>query len=337
MNQTTAKKYLTPLNLFYFALGLLILIFLVRKIDFPALIQLMLKIKPEYLVLGGLIYLCKAVTRSVRFTRINTRSSPDFFKMLRLSLATSLASQLLPLKLGELSYVYLLKKDNRSSIPQGLSTLMVIRIFDLLAISLLFIIISFVLRLPPNLSIYFYSILAFIGFLLMLILGLLLVSRNSRVVLQFISRFPNLHKLPFMDKILAVLEGIFEDLKQYQAREYLEWTALAALEWLINYATYHVILVGIGLTPTFFDTVVGVTFAALASILPINSIGSFGTLEAGWAAGLVLLGYPQQIAITSGFATHFLTLFYMLLFGGLSWLSYLFLRRNRFNQAGEVQ
>lgn len=326
MKSPVSKKYFSAWNLLYFVLGLLVLFFLLRKIDFAGLMRLILNIQPGYLVLGGLIYLCKAGVRSARFTRMNARAHPSYLKMVRLSLATSLASQLLPLKLGELSYVYLLKKDLRSSIPQALSSLMVIRVFDLLAIALLFLGYSFATRLPANLSVYFYSILGFVGVLLFLILGLLLISRTGAGILDYVFRFALIKRIPFLRRLRRGLEGIFTELRQYSGREYLEWTALSVLEWAVNYAVYHVILLGIGLTPSLFDTVVAVTFAALASVLPVNSFGSFGTLEAGWATGLVLLGYPQEIAISSGFATHLLTLFYMLLFGGISWVSYWLIR-----------
>jgi uncharacterized membrane protein YbhN (UPF0104 family) len=173
------------------------------------------------------------------------------------------------------------------------------------------------------LSIYFQSILWFIVFLLVIIIGLLVLSAIDRVNMQFILRLRLVESLPVLRKLLLGLENFLTNLKQYKISEYLEWTALASIEWLINYAVFHVILLGIGLTPTFFDTVVSVTFASLASVLPINSVGNFGTQEAGWATGLILLGYSKEIAITSGFATHLLTLAYMLLLGGIAWLSYL--------------
>lgn len=337
MSLPARKKYLSAWNLVYFILGLGVLVFLLRKVDFPGLAQLIFKIDPLFLLLGGSIYLVKAGLRSLRFTRMNARSKPGYWKMLRLSLASSLASQILPLKLGELSYVYLLKKDYRAPIAQGLSSLMIIRIFDLLAISLLFLVISLATGLPEGLSVYFYSILAFVAVLLLVVVALLALSRNGPAVLGFLFRFGALEKASLIQKLRKGLEGVFADLSQYTGREYLEWTLLAVLEWSVNYAVYHVILLGAGLTPTFFDTVVGVTFAALASVLPINSFGNFGTQEAGWATGLVLLGYSQTVAINSAFATHLLSLLFMLVFGGVSWVSYLLAGRADASETGEIQ
>lgn len=311
-------------NILFFLLGLAILVFLLLKIDFHSLVQLIGKIHWQYLALGAVAYLCKGTLRSFRFYRLNRRSQPSYVRMLRLTFASSLASQILPLKLGELSYVYLLKRDHEAPISQGLSTLLVVRLFDLLAISILFIAIAFIAQVPAGLSVYFYSILAFIGALVLLLIALLVLANFAQPVLNFFFGHAWVQKIPLADKLRRMTENIFTDLKQYRPMEYGEMVATACAEWLVNYATFQVMLIGMGLTPSFFATVVAVTFAALASVLPINSFGNFGTQEAGWATGLVLLGFTQSLALTSGFGTHLLTLGYMLVFGGLSWLSYLF-------------
>jgi len=50
--------------------------------------------------------------------------------------------------------------------------------------------------------------------------------------------------------------------------------------------------------------VAGNTGQVLANVLPVNSFGSFGTLEAGWSGGFVLVGMSPQDAITTGFGYH---------------------------------
>jgi glycosyltransferase 2 family protein len=322
------KKTLSPWNILYFILGLFVLYFLLKQINFHDLIQLILQVKIEYFLLGGLLYLCKSLVRALRFKRINRRFSPRFLMMLRLTLATSVASQVMPMKLGELSYVYLMKKEG-SSISYGLSSLVVIRLIDLLTISLLFIIITLSAHPSANMSIYFQSILWFMSFLMAIIFGLLVLSAFDRANLRFLMRFPLVGRLPLLKKLALGGDNFLTNLKQYTIIEYLEWTGLASIEWMINYFIFYVLMVGLGIAPTFFDTVVSVTFASLASVLPINSIGNFGTQEAGWATGMVLLGYSKEIAIASGFATHLLTLVYMLFFGGIAWLSYFTVRSPR--------
>ena len=43
-------------------------------------------------------------------------------------------------------------------------------------------------------------------------------------------------------------------------------------------------------------------------ILPIKSIGGFGTTEGSWAIGLILLGITKKSAIQAGFVIHIFAL-----------------------------
>jgi hypothetical protein len=244
-------------------------------------------------------------------------------RMLRLTLASSLASQLMPLKLGELAYVYLVKKDFQSTLTQGISSLVVIRIFDLLAISILFILALLGFGLPAGMSIYLYYVLAFIA---ALVFGLFALVSGRKFLPAFTSHLVQttfLRKIPAAVKLQTSIENILHDLGQYKGKEYGELMVYPLLEWSTNFAMYHILLLGMGFSPRLLHTVTGVSFAALASVLPINSFGNFGTQEAGWATGLMLSGFSQQAAITSGFATHLLSLAFMLVMGGIAWVAYL--------------
>ena len=200
MTFSSIKKRLSIWNILFFAFGLLVLFFLLKQINFQDLVNLLIKVKMEYLLMGGVLYLCKGLLRALRFKRANQRYPISFLKMLRLTYASSLASQVLPLKLGELTYVYLLKRDNRASISHGLSSLMVIRLIDLLAVSLLFIIVTLVAPVPAGLGIYFNAILAFMAFLLAAILGVVLISSRDEVILSFFHRFSLVKKVVLVKK-----------------------------------------------------------------------------------------------------------------------------------------
>ncbi len=331
MNQVFTRKPALAWRLVYFGLGLVVLYFLLRQIEFGDLVSLILTIKPQYLLLGALIYLGKGVLRSVRLARLNTRLGMRFIKILRLTFASSLASQLLPMKLGEFSYVYLLREKD-ATLSQGFSSLMVLRLMDMLAISLLFLLISLGARLPAEFPGYFRSILIFFGLLLAGLIGILLLSRQDVAVVALLGRLRPVERISVLKRSVNALGNFLSSLKQYRPFTMIEGILLALLEWLVNYLVFHVILFGFGMAPSFYATVVSVTFAALASVLPINSFGNFGTQEAGWATGMILMGLSKELAITSGFATHLLTLAYMLVFGGLSWLSYLWMTLRRTGQ-----
>ena len=63
--------------------------------------------------------------------------------------------------------------------------------------------------------------------------------------------------------------------------------------------------------------------ASLAAVVPINAVGSFGTLEAGWAASLAATGASAGEALASGFAVHLWSLLFSVVLGGLAglWLA----------------
>jgi hypothetical protein len=58
--------------------------------------------------------------------------------------------------------------------------------------------------------------------------------------------------------------------------------------------------------------------ASLAAVVPINAVGSFGTLEAGWAASLAATGASAAEALASGFAVHLWSLLFSVVLGGLA-------------------
>ncbi|MBE0699246.1 MAG: flippase-like domain-containing protein [Anaerolineaceae bacterium] len=316
MQKQAARKYISPLNILFFGIGLLLLIFLLSQVDFQNLARFIANIQPIYLLLGGLIYLIKSAIRALRFWRINAEAHPSFLKMLRLTLASSLASQLMPLKLGELTYIYLVKKDIGSPISQGISSLIIIRIFDLLAISILFILAALGFGMPTGLSVYFSYVLGFITFLVIILASLVGAGKFFSPIVNTLVQKTFLGKIPLIGKAQDGLERILAGLGKFNRKETVELVIYPLLEWSVNFAMYHVLLEGMGLSPRPLDTIIGVTFAALASVLPVNSFGNFGTQEAGWATGLILSGFTQQTALASGFATHLLSLGYMLVMGG---------------------
>ena len=79
-----------------------------------------------------------------------------------------------------------------------------------------------------------------------------------------------------------------------------------------------------------------VIFASISSgfteILPINSFGNFGTLELGWAGGLMYFGVPTEIAIESGFALHLLAFSMAIIIGIIALFSTFLLYKNNKNK-----
>jgi hypothetical protein len=66
--------------------------------------------------------------------------------------------------------------------------------------------------------------------------------------------------------------------------------------------------------------------ATVAASLPLNVVGSFGTQEAGWVATLAAAGVEPSLALAAGFAAHLWTLAFQTAMG-LAGLAYLAVRQ----------
>ena len=63
----------------------------------------------------------------------------------------------------------------------------------------------------------------------------------------------------------------------------------------------------------------GSAVASIANLLPINLIGNFGTLEAGWTSAFIVLGVPPETAAATGLASHLWALAFAAGYGAVAW------------------
>ncbi len=76
--------------------------------------------------------------------------------------------------------------------------------------------------------------------------------------------------------------------------------------WLGLFGVFHTSLLAFGVDVTLAQSVVGSGGGIMTNLLPVNGVGSFGTLEAGWTAGLVATGAPLGPVVAAGLAMHLL-------------------------------
>lgn len=105
--------------------------------------------------------------------------------------------------------------------------------------------------------------------------------------------------------------------------------------WLFTYLWFTSFLIACGYETAYSLVIFGATFAVLSKAIPLASVGGFGTHEAGWAMGFMLVGYDFQAAILSGLAINILTLAASMLFGIPSLLLILSILRGRRQPDGQ--
>lgn len=70
---------------------------------------------------------------------------------------------------------------------------------------------------------------------------------------------------------------------------------------------------GFGINLPFTKMLFGSTISVIVNALPISGIGNWGTMEAGWIAGFLLVGISKEKAIATALGVHLMIFILILL------------------------
>jgi uncharacterized protein (TIRG00374 family) len=230
----------------------------------------------------------------------------------------------LPSKLGELSYPYLLNRIGGISITEGLASLIASRVYDFFIILVIFLFSSLAFQNLFKVNLLFVLVLT-----LLLILVILLVFFYMNYLLTLISNVCGcFFKILRKEKsktylwVQRKIHEVSEDFYAIRAKKtYLAVTLTSLLSWSMIFLTFQAFLLGFGIQISFLKVLFGSTVAVIANALPIGGIGNWGTLEVGWAAGFLMTGLSKEQAIATGLGVHILIFVICALLGLLSWVT----------------
>ena len=255
------------------------------------------------LVLGGVL------TRALRFWILLGRRV-GFGLLVGIVFARNLFVDLLPARVGELSYVYLLSRRGHRQAEEGLATLVLAVLFDVVALAPLLVLgLVFVGRggaLPTTTLVAASAALAVVAY------GAILAAEPvSRFLAGSLERKAESPRLRNVAARLAVLAGALADARA--RRVFAPVLAVSLAVRLCKFGSYYFLVVAImaalGTTGTlqFFNVFLGTVAAELAAALPIHGIAGFGTFEGAWALAFVQLGFTREHAIVTGILAHALS------------------------------
>jgi len=135
-----------------------------------------------------------------------------------------------------------------------------------------------------------------------------------------ILRVTRLARLAFVRKAWASLDDAADEMARLGWRRMTAAFVWSLLVWAIQLVIFGAILHGFGLAPTPLEVVLGVALAQLAAALPVASVGSVGTHEAGWVLGFTPVGLSRTDAVVTGVAAQVLTLLFAALVAIPCWL-----------------
>lgn len=224
-----------------------------------------------------------------------------------------LATNLLPLRLGDVVRAVLIGNVPPITLARGLSTMVVERVLDMLFVVTL---LPFTLAEVKTLPNWMQSAARASGFAAVVAIVLLVVAANQRpfvhrlatALLQFIPRFNAATWLRRLDDLLAGLSSLT------RLGEGGVLVALSVLLWLPIVGAYYLALTAVHIQPTWSMAAFVFCASAFSVALP-SSPGQIGVFHAGVIAALQLLGQPEAASASFAFLYHALNLLLMVFIG----------------------
>ena len=288
---------------------------LLSQIEVADVVDTLTGIDPVYLLAGFGLYVLSYFFRAVRFHILLNREVglKDIFSIVCIH---NMVNNLLPARTGELSYVYLLKKRHNKTAGVGAATLITARLFDMITIlmllflSTLFVSTHFDMKVEAR----WITVALMVG----IMLAMLVIIYQGHVFVISLRRIADhlrMDKVPFIDYIFRKMNETTESFSDMRRGTFV-WSALVSiLIWIALYSMNYTLIIAMGIDMTFWTVLFASSFAIITTILPVQGIGGFGTMEGGWTIGLMAMGVTKGIAISSGFSYHIIVLFYIGILG----------------------
>ncbi len=295
-------------------------------IDPSDVIDILSQVSVTAVVLGFVFYAGSTLFRAARFHVIHPPvPTRTFFSIASVH---TLLTNVLPARSGELAFPVLLKRVDGSSFISSLSMLLVVRIFDLIAVFALFFIALAMTypRLDARLHLPMLAVsLAFIAGLTA-IFGILIFGKRALAIARRLLFFDGFKNNKVTAWIFAKLELLLDGFSIIRKSHAL-WRIMlfSLLIWICNFATAFVIVNSMGLGLSVWVLTLGFTFSTLFLSLPIHGIGFFGTLEGAWTLIFLSFGATKEVSLATGFGFHIFNIAYLVVLGVFGMVHLIFL------------
>ncbi|MBW2975445.1 flippase-like domain-containing protein [Candidatus Woesearchaeota archaeon] len=298
-----------------FLIAILLIALLLSQVDIKDLISVITTISLGPLLIAFIFYVNSYIFRSLRL-RFLLKKQLSLGKLFTIVSVYNMTNSLMPMRTGEISFIYLLKKKGLRG-TLALAILMIAKVFDFIILSMLFLIsIYFITDVSALLKNAFFVIAALLFLLILILLSLIYFQDHFINFSKNLFRFLKLTRFKIARYILEKEENLIKSFKVIKGvNNILKTFAFSVVIWLSQLMMAYTLLVSFGIRLDFWSIAAVIIFSAFAIILPIQGVGGFGTLEGLWALALISFGISKEAAISTGFALHLVIIMYYLILG----------------------
>lgn len=297
-----------------------LVLFLLRYIDPRQVGQLLTSMDWLYCLTAFGIWLAMYLVRALRFVLLAPKT--PFLTMLCIASVHNFLLRVLPMRTGEISYGLLVRRAGTAGLGESLLGLLLLRVLDATVVVVVFSVTLSVHRGiylgDRRLGITVAAAAALLGIVVVMNLGRLL--RAALGIARGGVRLLRLEGRETVKRSLARVEGSVKTFSEVGPRTTLAVAAVTVVLWLLTFSAFFAIMRGFSMPVGIPQTVLGSTAAVVTGFLPIGGIGSFGTMEAGWALGFVLVGLDREKAVASGFGVSLTSFVFAAILGLAGWI-----------------
>ncbi|WP_174591667.1 lysylphosphatidylglycerol synthase transmembrane domain-containing protein [Methanocella conradii] len=291
-------------------IALLLIIVLLMQISLSDIVNAFLSISPQFLALSFILYVLLYVFRAIRF-RLMLKSRAGYGTLFNIVCLHMLANSILPFKTGELAFVYLSKARMDLQAGIGLATVAIARMFDALAVCVLFVLALVMTR--GKTDIFTEAEPLVLTMAVLLIVGIVLAIWYGRQLLDVINRLLGIKVFGWLP--LPLIRSKLEEVVDYYSSpdsqsKVLIIFGLSLLIWIMASLSMSILAVNMGLGIGIWAIIAATMVSVMFSALPIHGIASLGTTELILSAAFMALGAPKDAAISSAFAIHLMVLMF---------------------------
>ncbi len=301
-----------------FIVSAVLIYVLLSQIETDDLVQTFKGIYYPSLFVFMVIALAGAVLRAWRYKWLLKPQIIGWGNIFLVTLIRNLFVDLLPARIGSLSYIYFLNKRLNYSFEAAASSFVVAIVFDFLTLSPFLVTAIFIVGLSSTAISSFALLIVALTFFIFIFVALWKIIPLFSLLLKAYQRMLKTFKLEekkwaqiSVEKIILTIDSLSQ-IKEKKIYGPVFFLSLSIR--LAKYASLYFLLFsllrGQGFLLgelSFWKTILGVTGAELSSALPIKGIAGFGTWESAWALTFQLMDFDQRLAILSGIGVHLLT------------------------------
>ena len=308
----------------YFGLSLVLSIglvgYLLHQIEIKDLIRALKNLYVPTLMVYCFLAILGVLTRALHNYRLLQSTGTRYRDLVLVTLVRNLFVDLIPARIGSLSYVYLINRRLGFPFETAASSFLVAFLFDFIVLFPMFFAAIFWIQSDSFFSLSFpfvvvcillfiatIAILMFLGPIIRIAvhIGVLLVQKSPFIDNPMVKRI--------IDKLLLTAQDLerIKRCKNAYGKIILSSFLIRGFKYGSLYFLLHSVLFQFNFRLqdlNFINVFLGILGAELSAVLPIHGVAGFGTWESAWTLTFKMMGYfDPKIAIVSGFGVHLTT------------------------------